>query len=122
MHNFVSKTYAQKRRTDVREEGVEIHLLIISLIIMWYLVPFTLSFLKNMPFSFGPTGYKFKTASQLFFYGGLVSRTGNGDPLGLILVIFWMLTATITNAGIPHSFTLFQLPCQKTAAEASRLS
>ena len=25
MHNFLRKTYAQKRRTDVREEGVEIH-------------------------------------------------------------------------------------------------
>ena len=81
MHNFVSKTYAQKRRTDVREEGVEIHLLIISLIIMWYLVPFTLSFLKNMPFS--ASGYvQNPTQSRAFLNLVLQSFNKDGSQVG----------------------------------------
>ena len=32
---------------------------VISVIILWYLVPFVFSFLVDMPFSFGPTGYSF---------------------------------------------------------------
>lgn len=29
------------------------------LIFLWYLVPFILTFIKGVPFSFGPVGYSF---------------------------------------------------------------
>lgn len=47
---------------------------VISAVIVWYLVPFILTFLQNVPFSFGPTGYKFNNVSY-FFYSGIISRS-----------------------------------------------
>ena len=71
----------------MRKQGPFIFLVSLGILI-WYLVPFCLTLVKGMPFSFGPTGYKFQSKSQLFFYGGLVNRSGG---VGKALVIVWML-------------------------------
>lgn len=64
-------------------------LLVTGLIVGWHVVPFILTFIKDMPFSYGPTGYSFNTNSQLLLYGGMVDRTGK--TYGSALVLIWML-------------------------------
>ena len=82
----------------MKKKGVLIFA-VIALIIVWYLVPFILTFFSNVHFSFGPAGYKFNEI-QYFFYAGIVNRyegTGTIDEkIGYVFVIFWMLLMPIT--------------------------
>lgn len=59
------------------------------LIALWFLVPFSLSFVQDVPFSFGPAGYKFYSDNELFFYSGIINR--NEDDMAKGLVLLWML-------------------------------
>ena len=45
---------------------------------MWFLVPFALAFIEDVPFSFGPAGYKYMSEGTFFFYGGIISRREKG--------------------------------------------
>ena len=88
---YVNDVVQNNAKKFMRRRGTLIFLVSL-LIIIWYLVPFVMSFLEDVPFSFGPTGYKFKSTAQLFFYGGLVNRSDNDNGIiGSVLVIVWML-------------------------------
>ena len=43
-------------------------------IFVWFVVPFAMAFAEDVPFSFGPSGYKFKSAGTFLLYGGLINR------------------------------------------------
>jgi ABC-type multidrug transport system fused ATPase/permease subunit len=63
-------------------------------IAIWFLVPFSLAFLEDVPFSFGPAGYQLYSVSEYFLYSGIINR--NDSTLGQILVIVWMLALPLT--------------------------
>lgn len=62
---------------------------VISVVIIWYLIPFIFTFIEGMSFSFGPTGYKFNQTRYLL-YSGIVARSDNNSSV-IVLVTFWML-------------------------------
>jgi hypothetical protein len=66
---------------------------VIAIIILWYLIPFILTFLSDMPFSFGPTGFWFEHHYH-YFYSGIVSRSNEDGPK--VLVAFWMLILPVS--------------------------
>lgn len=70
------------------------------LIALWFLVPFSLSFVEDVPFSFGPAGYKFDTTNELFLYSGIISR--DGSDIGQALVLLWML-------GLPLALFIYHI-------------
>lgn len=72
----------------MKKRGVLIFSLCL-LIGIWFFVPFALAFVEDVPFSFGPAGFKFYSESEYFFYGGIINR--DGSLLGQTLVIVWML-------------------------------
>ena len=43
------------------------------LIVVWFIIPFILTFYQNVPFSFGSVGYQFYDV-YYFFYSGIVNR------------------------------------------------
>lgn len=63
--------------------------LVTLLISLWFLIPFSLAFIENVPFSFGPAGYKFYSKSEYFFYSGIINR--EDSTIGQVLVLLWML-------------------------------
>lgn len=46
---------------------------VIFLIVLWYFIPFILTFCNDVPFSFGPCGYTYN-GNYYFFYSGIVNR------------------------------------------------
>lgn len=74
-------------------------------IALWFLVPFSLSFVEDVPFSFGPAGYKLHSLDEFFFYSGIINR--NDSDLGQALVLVWMLGLPLTLFGY-HIFLLYK--------------
>jgi hypothetical protein len=70
-------------------------------IIIWYLVPFILAFIPDMPFSFGPIGYfNFSGTQQYFFYSGIISRSKEPEPVFVVVVVaIWYLLIPLTLCG-----------------------
>ena len=64
---------------------------VITVVIVWYLIPFIFTFIPGMPFSFGPTGYTFQ-GKQYLLYSGIVAR----EEDYIFLVTFWMLFLPIS--------------------------
>ena len=64
---------------------------------VWFLVPFALAFIEDVPFSFGPAGYKFLSKGNYLLYGGIISRQDRNDnTVGLVLVLIWMLGVALS--------------------------
>jgi len=64
----------------------------IFVIIIWYLIPFIFTFLDDVKFSFGPSGYWFEGRNYLF-YSGIVNRKDTEPSKALVIV--WMLVLPI---------------------------
>ena len=64
-------------------------------IIIWYLVPFILAFIKDMPFSFGPIGYSFSGDQQYFFYSGINALSKEA----FFVVALWYLLIPVILCG-----------------------
>lgn len=64
---------------------------VLVLILLWYFVPFVLTFSVNVPFSFGPAGYEYDTAFY-FVSPGIINRNEEteGEALGTVLAILWI--------------------------------
>jgi hypothetical protein len=72
---------------------------------IWFLIPFGLAFTEDVPFSFGPAGYKLYSKGDYFLYGGIINR--DESTLGELLVLIWMLTLPLA-LFVYHIFLLWK--------------
>jgi len=63
---------------------------VIFIIILWYSVPFILTFYNDKPFSFGPCGYVYNE-TYFYLYSGIINRVESEHiNYGNILAFLWM--------------------------------
>ena len=72
---YIKLVLSNNHKKFMKKNGPRIFLAIV-LIIVWYMVPFILTFVSGAPFSFGPTGYKYGNSPRSYlFYSGIVNRS-----------------------------------------------
>ena len=82
---------------------------VIFIIILWYGVPFVLTFYNDVPFSFGPTGYMYND-HNFYLYSGIINRIQSDDlTYGNILAFLWMLLLPLS--GFIYHLKLLYMIC-----------